>query len=244
MNWENNMLKIVTIAGIPIKIHWSFIFTILIILGVILKNQLSLVPSCFLFLFVFVLFLLVIMHEYGHAMMARRFNVKTRDIIITPIGGIARLEDMPKNPIQEFLVALAGPMVNLFFAILCGTMLFIIDTEDFFLREKDQVEVLTDPIGFLLLVTMMNCILFIFNLIPAFPMDGGRILRSILSMFLARHKATIIAASIGRIMAIGFIIFGLYNRMFSLIFIGTFIYLMATKEYHMTRIDYDNSNVI
>jgi Zn-dependent protease len=241
MHWENNMLKIVTIAGIPIKVHWSFIFTILIIMGIILKNQLSFVPSCFLFLFVFVLFLLVIMHEYGHAMMARRFNVKTRDIIITPIGGIARLEDMPKVPTHEFLVAFAGPLVNLFFAIFFGIILFLLDTEDFFLREKEQVELLTDPIGFLLLVTLMNCILFVFNLIPAFPMDGGRILRSVLSMFLPRRKATIIAANIGRLMAIGFIFFGLYNRMFSLIFIGTFIYLMATKEYHMTRIEHDNT---
>ncbi len=233
---KNYMLKVATIAGIPIKIHWSFIFTIFIVGGLILKHQLDVKTSIFLSLFVAVLFVLVIMHEYGHALMARRFHVQTRDIIITPIGGIARLEGMPQRPVHELLVAFAGPLVNLVLALVFSVVLYAMETEDFFLREKEGIEVLTDPVGFIFLVAMMNTILFIFNLIPAYPMDGGRILRSLLSMKMSRTKATIIAANVGRVLAIGFIIFGAYNRMITLLFIGIFIYIVATREYQVAKV--------
>jgi len=176
------------------------------------------------------------MHEYGHALMARRFHIKTRDIIITPIGGIARLEGMPKRPVQELLVAFAGPFVNLFLALIFFGVLYAMETEDFFLREKESIEVLTDPVGFIFLIAMMNTILFVFNLFPAYPMDGGRILRALLSMKMSRRKATIIAANVGRVLSIGFIIFGAYNRMITLLFIGIFIYFVATREYQMARV--------
>ena len=230
------MLKVATIAGIPIKIHWSFSLTLLIIGGLILKHQLDFRTSIFLSLFVFILFVLVIMHEYGHALMARKFHISTRDIIISPIGGIARLEGMPQKPVQELLVAFAGPLVNLFFALVLSGVLYGMDTTDFFLRDKESIELLTDPIGFIFLVTLMNAMLFLFNLIPAYPMDGGRILRALLSMVMDRRKATIFAANVGRVLAIGFIIFGAYNKMFSLLFIGIFVYVVATREYQMARV--------
>jgi len=233
---KNSMLKLATIAGIPIKIHWSFVFTILIIGGIILKHQLNVMTSILLSLFVVILFVLVIMHEYGHALMARRFHIRTKDIIITPIGGIARLEGMPQRPIHELLVAFAGPLVNLFLALIFFCVLYAMETEDFFLREKESIEVLTDPVGFIFLIAMMNTILFVFNLIPAYPMDGGRILRSLLSMKMSKAKATIIAANVGRVMAIGFIVFGAYNRMITLLFIGIFIYIVATREYQMAMV--------
>jgi len=230
------MLKVATIAGIPIKIHWTFLFTILIIASIVLKHKMDLTTSMLLSLFVVILFVLVIMHEYGHALMARRFHIKTRDIIITPIGGIARLEGMPKRPVQELLVAFAGPFVNLFLALIFFGVLYAMETEDFFLREKESIEVLTDPVGFIFLIAMMNTILFVFNLFPAYPMDGGRILRALLSMKMSRRKATIIAANVGRVLSIGFIIFGAYNRMITLLFIGIFIYFVATREYQMARV--------
>jgi len=233
---KNSMLKLATIAGIPIKIHWSFVFTILIISGIILKHQLNVMTSILLSLIIVILFVLVIMHEYGHALMARRFHIRTKDIIITPIGGIARLEGMPQRPIHELLVAFAGPLVNLFLALIFFCVLYAMETEDFFLREKESIEVLTDPVGFIFLIAMMNTILFVFNLIPAYPMDGGRILRSLLSMKMSKAKATIIAANVGRVMAIGFIIFGAYNRMITLLFIGIFIYIVATREYQMAMV--------
>ncbi len=233
---KSYMLNVATIAGIPIKIHWSFLLTLLLIGSLIYKHQLDVVTSIFLSLFVVVLFVLVIMHEYGHALMARRFHIQTKDIIITPIGGIARLEGMPDKPVQELLVAFAGPLVNLFFAIVLFGILYAMDTADFFLRDKEGIEVLTDPIGFTFLVALMNTMLFLFNLIPAFPMDGGRILRSLLSMFMDRRKATIVAANVGRVLAIGFIIFGAYNKMFTLLFIGIFVYVVATREYQVAKV--------
>jgi len=233
---NKHMLKVATIAGIPIKIHWTFLFTILIIGSIVLKHKMDLTTSMLLSLFVVILFVLVIMHEYGHALMARRFHIKTRDIIITPIGGIARLEGMPQRPVQELLVAFAGPLVNLFLALIFFGVLYAMETEDFFLREKESIEVLTDPVGFIFLIAMMNTILFVFNLFPAYPMDGGRILRALLSMKMSRRKATIIAANVGRVLSIGFIIFGAYYRMITLLFIGIFIYFVATREYQMARV--------
>lgn len=233
---KSYMLKVATIAGIPIKIHLSFSLTLLLIGGLIYKHRLDVTASIFLSLFIVILFVLVIMHEFGHALMARRFHIKTKDIIITPIGGIARLEAMPKKPSQELLVAFAGPLVNMVFALIFFGVLYAMDAEDFILRDKESIEMLTDPIGFLFTVAVMNAMLFLFNLIPAYPMDGGRILRSLLSMIMSQNKATIVAANVGRVLAIGFIIFGAYNKMFTLLFIGIFVYVVATKEYQMAKL--------
>jgi Zn-dependent protease/predicted transcriptional regulator len=186
--------------------------------------------------YVFALFLCVVLHEYGHAFAAKKYGVRTRDIILSPIGGVARLEQLPEKPKHEMIIAFAGPAVNVIIAVIVGLIsLFVLDgsilESDFdILRIKGLNE-------FLVFLLALNVMLFVFNLVPAFPMDGGRVLRSGLAMKMGRVKATRIASMVGRVLAIGFVIFGLYNNMFVLAFIGIFIFTSATAEYQYTKIN-------
>ncbi|MFZ1703629.1 MAG: site-2 protease family protein [Saprospiraceae bacterium] len=184
-------------------------------------------------LFFLCIFACVVFHEFGHALMAKKFNVVTRDIILSPIGGVARLESLPKNPFQELMIAFAGPAVNLVIAaILIPILYFGFDTGwprlDDFKYDK--------PVEFFKYLAFVNVGLFMFNLVPAFPMDGGRILRSILAMQMDKVKATKIASSIGKVIAILFIIVGIFFQHLTLSFIGIFIFLMAGLEYKSLRI--------
>jgi len=236
MSFTKGMIPLITIAKIPIRVHWSF-FLIIGIIGLYgYQNGLDIANMGYLFLFMIILFCFVIMHEYGHALAARKYGILTKDIIITPIGGIARIQGMPQKPFQELHVAIAGPLVNLFFLIVFSIVLLISDTGDFFLRDKEAIEMISDPIGFLFLLALMNGVLFFFNLIPAYPMDGGRILKALLSTKLPKSKATIISANVGRVLAIGFIIFGAYNRIFGILIIGIFVYVVATRDYHLAKV--------
>jgi len=183
--------------------------------------------------YIFVLFFCVILHEYGHALMARKFGVKTKDIILSPIGGLARLESMPEKPMQEFYISIAGPLVNLIIGFVLSVILYFstgIILPDITFMKFD------DPVEFIRYITFMNLALFFFNLIPAFPMDGGRILRSLLATKIGKIKATKIASGIGRILAIGFVVFGIFNQQLTLSLIGLFIFMMAGKEYDQTKI--------
>lgn len=175
-------------------------------------------------------FFCVILHEFGHAFMARKFGVKTHDIVMTPIGGIARLERMPEGKLQEFWVAIAGPVVNfiivliiwLGFYIFSGLTLPIFSSE--FWRFENQ------PPSYFLILLFANGYLGLFNLLPAFPMDGGRILRSLLSVRLSREKATQIAAYVGQALALGIFFLGVYQEHVTLALIGVFIFFAARQE--------------
>lgn len=227
-------LPLGTYAKIPVKIHWSFAFILLFIAYVIISENLSFTGALGLVFYIIALFLSVVLHEFGHALMARRYDIDTQDIILTPIGGLARLTRMPHIPRQEIMVALAGPFVNL---IIIGIILIFFFALGIGIsaREVDIHIALTNPIGFLYMVLVMNGVLFLFNMIPAFPMDGGRVLRAVLNFKFSRLKATQIASFIGQIFAVGFIIFGFYNKILSLSFIGIFIYSMARREYNMMK---------
>jgi Zn-dependent protease/predicted transcriptional regulator len=173
------------------------------------------------------LFACVVLHEFGHALTAKHYKIKTRDITIYPIGGIASLENMPEKPMQELLVALAGPAVNVVIAAVLWIYLksagLMPDMET--LKQAGRMENLS--IAFNLLVA--NIGLAVFNLIPAFPMDGGRILRAILAFRMKRARATRIAAVIGQFLAIVFVFLGFFYN-FWLVFIGLFVYLGAGSE--------------
>lgn len=183
--------------------------------------------------YIFVLFFCVVLHEYGHALTGRKFGIKTKDIILSPIGGLARLETMPEKPIQEFFIAIAGPLVNLIIGITLAVILHFATGRVF---PEMNLFRFDDPGEFVRWITWMNFALFFFNLIPAFPMDGGRILRSLLAAKMGKIKATKIASFIGRVLAIGFVIFGVFNQQLTLSLIGLFIFMMAGKEYDQTKI--------
>jgi Zn-dependent protease len=215
--------------GIPIKIHWTFslLFGLLMIYGWFTGTETSTLLA--VALFIIVLFVCVILHEFGHALTARRFGVETIDIIISPIGGIARLKKLPEKPMHELIVAIAGPIVNLSIAIILFIVAVIAYSHIPLPTIDNSIKFISSPFGFLALLIWLNIVLFVFNLIPAFPMDGGRILRALLSMKYGKVKGTYIASYIGRIIAIIFIGLGLFTNI-SLVLIGAFVFFMARSE--------------
>lgn len=224
-------LHIGTYAGIPVYIHWTFG---LLVLGLIYYSfylGFDATASMWFFTYIATLFFCVVLHEYGHALMARKYGVATRDIIISPIGGLARLESIPEEPKQELWIAIAGPLVNVFIALfmiigmyLTGMIIFPAD-----------IQFPTNFTEYIQLVLALNIVLFIFNLVPAFPMDGGRILRAFLAFKFDYLKATYIASILGRIFCIGFVILGYFIKSPALFMIGVFIFYMATQEYRQVR---------
>ena len=246
--------RIAVLFGIPVHIHWTFLFIILWILAVGQGRPGGnyWMEVGIMMLIVFGLFTCVVMHEFGHALTAKRFGVKTRDIILSPIGGVARLDRLPEKPIQEFLVAIAGPLVNVAIALVLSIYFFLIQghSYDYLLgmlsgnRSNFEIGAQAADYAFPYLIGL-NIMLAGFNLLPAFPMDGGRILRALLSMRLGRIKATRISAYIGQFFAVALVAIGIFglpggnqtgnNIVF--IFIGAFVFITATSEYRMVKMD-------
>jgi Zn-dependent protease len=223
--------KLGNIAGIGIYIHWTFsllIFYIIFSNYMAGQNAEQIVWSL---IFIGSIFVTVFLHELGHALAAKRYNVKTKDITILPIGGLARLERIPEKPKEELIVAIAGPAVNIALAIITGLLITIPSMNDL----AGQLEEGVNQSNFFLNFFFVNLWLALFNLIPAFPMDGGRVLRALLAMKYKRHIATNMAARIGQFLAIGFVFLGFFSNPF-LVFIGFFIFLGAQSEANYTQV--------
>ncbi|WP_339666237.1 site-2 protease family protein [Maribacter arcticus] len=228
------VLKIGRVSGIKIEVHWTF--TLLLIWVAFLEIQKGSDLNRILLneALILVLFVCVILHELGHALTAKKFGVKTKNILLLPIGGVATLEKMPEKPAQELWIALAGPAVNVVIAIL---LLLVVPVRSYFNFDSIVLEeMLYEPTlqNFLFYLFIANVMLVVFNLIPAFPMDGGRVLRALLSFKLGRVSATNIAASIGQGLAIIFFVLGLFFNPF-LILIALFIFLGAYGENQMVK---------
>lgn len=210
-------------AGIKVFVHWTFLLLVIWLSWMHLQQGHGLFEIVMGLVFLVALFTCVTLHEFGHALAARRFGVGTRDINLLPIGGVARLERMPEDPKEELIVAAAGPAVNVAIAAVLFILLLATGQSEI----NIGAHITGDNFwGDLLLV---NVILVLFNLIPAFPMDGGRMLRATLAFKMKRSKATQIAASIGQMLAISFVFIGLFYNPF-LVFIGIFIFLGAGAE--------------
>jgi Zn-dependent protease/predicted transcriptional regulator len=219
MRWSLRLLKV---AGIGIYVHVTFLLLLIWAgwSGYGARHQWN--DAAAGVGFILVLFVIVVLHELGHALTARRFGIETRDIILLPIGGVARLERMPEDPKQELAVALAGPAVNVLLAIL------------FFIAISLGARVNLHNVAFfggnfLITLVKLNVWLALFNLLPAFPMDGGRVLRALLAIRINYARATRIAARIGQGMAVVFGVLGLYYNPF-LILIAAFVWIGAAQE--------------
>ncbi|MEL6389260.1 MAG: site-2 protease family protein [Bacteroidota bacterium] len=223
-----------SIANIPIKVHWSFGLLILFVGYIAYSNDIPQSDLGWFFGYVGVLFVFVIMHEFGHALMARSYGVETKDVIISPIGGVARLQSMPDLPSQELMIAIAGPGVNVVLLILLIGIQLISQHE--LLPDANQFMISSseDFIGYLIWI---NIALVGFNMIPAFPMDGGRVLRAALAMGLQdRLRATRIASIIGQLFAVVFVGLGLFANQYVLMFVGIFVFVTARTEYRQMRL--------
>jgi len=223
MKWS---FRLVRIAGIDVKVHWTFAMLLVWMATANMASGKSLAESALGIAFVLAIFGCVLLHEFGHALTARRFGIKTADITLLPIGGVARLERMPEDPKQEFLIAIAGPLVN----VAIAAVLFLLLA--FSGGLKALPETLDVGAHFWYLLLSVNVVLVVFNMIPAFPMDGGRVLRSILARKMEYARATEIAANVGQIIAILFGILGFFFNWF-LMFIALFVYLGAQAEAQM-----------
>lgn len=227
---RNGAFRILRLLGIDIKLHITFF---LVVIWAAYQwgfgpNGDGLLGASFGITVIVGLFVIVTLHELGHALAARLFGVRTVDIILWPLGGVARLEHMPRRPVQELVIALAGPAVNLVLLIpLIPAAFFIITRADqpifLLLREPSFTSLL-------LYLTIINASLAIFNLLPAFPMDGGRILRALLALVIPHHRATAIAAWIGQALAVGLAIWSFTRGDILTGLVGVFIFLAARQE--------------
>jgi len=227
-------LSLGSIAGIKIKVHWTFFLLIIWIVSDQIKRGGDTESILYNVAFILTVFLCVVLHELGHALMARRFKIGTKKITLLPIGGIASMEKIPESPRQEFLVSIAGPIVNVIIATLLYFIIPIKDIMNLNLDESFSFLVRFNMQNFLFYLFLVNVALVVFNMIPAFPMDGGRVLRALLAMKMNRVKATQIAASVGQFFAVLFLIIGLLYNPF-LIFIALFIFLGAYGENKMVQ---------
>jgi stage IV sporulation protein FB len=225
MSWSIN---IGSIAGTAIRIHVTFILLLAFFFFVGLANG-NISDAVNTLVFVVLVFACVLAHEFGHILTARAFGVETPDVTLLPIGGVARLARIPEKPGQELLIAIAGPLVNVAIAlVLMAVTTTHLSPAHFAAMESPKVSMIDR-------LAEVNLFLALFNMIPAFPMDGGRVLRALLAIRLGHVRATEIAAMIGQWSAFAFGFIGLfYNPM--LIFIAIFVYLAAASEAQMVQL--------
>lgn len=220
--------KLGTAFGIGIYVHWTF----LLLVGFVLVSNWDLggphlaVHAVTVLLAVFGC---VVLHELGHALMARRFGIPTRDITLYPFGGVARLARMSERPLEEFCIAIAGPAVNV---VIAGLLFVVLAFLELPLKTGEELAAYLNG-NYVFTLAITNVGLVVFNLVPAFPMDGGRVLRALLVPGLGRLRATEVAANIGAAFAVLLMVAGIWNPMFLLV--GGFVLLAGRHELWAVR---------
>lgn len=218
-----------SIFGIKLRIHWTFLLLLVWVGSSFAMADGGLAAAARGVAFILAVFGCVVLHECGHALMARRFGVPTEDITLLPIGGVARMQRIPDVPMQEFWIAVAGPAVN----VVIAALLFVGLLATSGLRAATAEPSLAT--SFFANLMWVNAILVAFNALPAFPMDGGRVLRSLLATKMDYTRATNIAVSIGQGMAILFGMAAFFGNPL-LLFIALFVYLGAEAELQMVQV--------
>ncbi len=209
-------IKLFKIAGIRVNVHATFFLLLLLFLAMGIK-WMFLISAVFFF---------VTLHELAHSIVARKFGINVKEITLLPIGGVASMNRMPEKPYQELLISLAGPLFNIAIVVIFFFPLYaIFGPETLF----HPLSVNTLPL-FIVQIYWINLMLAVFNLIPAFPMDGGRMLRAILAQKMGSVKATRIAVICGHVFSILFLVVGFLKGHFILMLIAVFIYISASNE--------------
>ena len=224
MRWS---LTVGRFGGTAVKIHVTFLL-LLAWIGFSAWRQGGPAAARDSLVFIILIFVCVVLHEFGHVLVARRYGIQAPEITLLPIGGVASLQALPQKPSQEFAIAIAGPAVNFVIAIILLLLVGSFNSADLARLDDPRVSLIAR-------LADANLFLAIFNLIPAFPMDGGRVLRALLAMKLGRPRATRIAASVGQAFAFGLGFLGLFGNPL-LIFIAIFVYVAAAGEAQMTAI--------
>ncbi|HUJ84972.1 MAG TPA: site-2 protease family protein [Candidatus Acidoferrales bacterium] len=226
--------KIASVWGIPIELHITFI---LLMVAVAVLSY----PTFYLFILILFLFAFVVLHEMAHTFVARHYNVSVRKIVLYPIGGVSEIEEIPENPSIEWRLAIAGPLTS----ILIGVILLVLDQFVIIAAPVTPIGASLKTAGSLILdLAVLNLLLGGFNLIPAFPMDGGRVFRAILAERLKFTDATRYAAYIGELFAVGMVVFGIiFPSYFLLIVVGLFVYIGASEEAEQTIVSKTLSQV-
>jgi Zn-dependent protease/CBS domain-containing protein len=213
-------LKIGSVWGIPIELHITFILLMAFVFAFTY-------PELYFFVLILFLFVFVVVHELSHSWVARHYNIKVRKIILYPIGGVSEIEEIPKNPKIEWRMAIAGPLAS----FLIGGILLALD--QIITIETLPIPGLEVTGNLLFTLGILNLLLGAFNLIPAFPMDGGRVFRALLAERMKYSDATKYAAFIGRFLGIMMAVFGIFYNLW-LTIIGVFIYIGASEEAEST----------
>lgn len=230
MNWS---FQIANVAGIPIRVHITFF--LILLLGAYQWFGLTgtLAGAVFGAVLMILLFVCVTLHELGHSLVARVFGVPVRDITLLPLGGVATITKNPEKPLHELLIAIAGPLVNVVIALVLIVLLglsngpLLLTGHGLLPQELGNTASLNTALVWLFAA---NVSLALFNLIPAFPLDGGRILRAFLAMLIGYPKATRVAVAIGQFIAIALGVYGVLNGQFILTLIAVFIFFGAGQE--------------
>lgn len=221
--------KVGRFAGIDVYLHWSFSLLVLWIAFSAWSAGAGLAGAVTAVAFLLAVFFCVVLHEFGHALAARQLGIRTRHITMYPIGGLAMLDRIPRKPAHELAIALAGPVVNAVIALAIGAGLFLADGFGAGISGNPMQN------SFLINLLAANIVLAVFNLLPAFPMDGGRVLRSVLAMGLPYLTATNIAVRVGQLAAVVLGVLGFVVGSFSLSLVAIFVFFAAAAELAAAR---------
>jgi len=224
--------KIGWVFGIDVKVHWTFFLLLAFFAYVGYTGSESVAGALVTAAVIVALFVCVLLHEFGHSLVAQRLGIEVPDITLLPIGGLARLKNLPEKPIDEVKIAVAGPLVNVVLAPIFFGIAALMGAD---LMSPANIVRGANSFGEIVVyMGYINVALAVFNLIPAFPMDGGRVLRGLLATRLGAVRATDVASTIGQVFAIGFFILGFISNPF-LILIAVFIFFGASGEAQMVR---------
>src|ERR687896_138615 len=225
--------KIGRFSGIDVRVHWTFLLLLAFFAFLGYQTSGNLLGALTATLVIVALFICVLLHEFGHSLVAQRLGLEIHSITLLPLGGVSNLESLPEKPSDEVKITLAGPVVNVVLAPIFFGVGLLLGAEP---RMPTDLFMGIGSVGqFFFYLGYLNVVLAVFNLIPAFPLDGGRILRALLATRLGALRATDISSAVGQFFAIAFFIIGLITGDLLLALVAVFIYFGATGEAQMVR---------